>query len=127
MGIGGVVEGCPVHTPPPSRRAEGRRGAGVTPVFQSFGSPNKKHVGVILQRGVLVLLLCCLPCWALFLNTQLILLLCRQDPAVSRCAGVGRGGASREAHPARAALSGSPAIPRPPGLGTVPHSVLLQL
>uniref|UniRef100_A0A452FR59 Multidrug and toxin extrusion protein n=1 Tax=Capra hircus TaxID=9925 RepID=A0A452FR59_CAPHI len=45
---------------------------------------NKKHVGVILQRGVLVLLLCCLPCWALFLNTQLILLLCRQDPAVSR-------------------------------------------
>ena len=70
--------------PPQSRPAEGRRGAGITPVFQSFGSPNKKHVGVILQRGVLVLLLCCLPCWALFLNTQLILLLCRQDPAVSR-------------------------------------------
>uniref|UniRef100_A0A452FRG3 Multidrug and toxin extrusion protein n=1 Tax=Capra hircus TaxID=9925 RepID=A0A452FRG3_CAPHI len=44
---------------------------------------NKKHVGVILQRGVLVLLLCCLPCWALFLNTQLILLLCRQDPAAT--------------------------------------------
>nr|XP_020751295.1 multidrug and toxin extrusion protein 2 isoform X8 [Odocoileus virginianus texanus] len=55
-----------------------------TLMSQSFGSPNKKHVGVILQRGVLVLLLCCLPCWALFLNTQLILLLCRQDPAVSR-------------------------------------------
>ncbi|XP_040101797.1 multidrug and toxin extrusion protein 2 isoform X2 [Oryx dammah] len=57
-----------------------------TLMSQSFGSPNKKHVGVILQRGVLVLLLCCLPCWALFLNTQLILLLCRQDPAVSRLA-----------------------------------------
>uniref|UniRef100_A0A8I5TKI1 Multidrug and toxin extrusion protein n=1 Tax=Pongo abelii TaxID=9601 RepID=A0A8I5TKI1_PONAB len=53
-------------------------------VLQSFGSPNKKHVGVILQRGALVLLLCCLPCWALFLNTQHILLLFRQDPEVSR-------------------------------------------
>nr|XP_010338221.1 multidrug and toxin extrusion protein 2 isoform X2 [Saimiri boliviensis boliviensis] len=53
-------------------------------VLQSFGSPNKKHVGVILQRGTLVLLLCCFPCWALFLNTQHILLLFRQDPEVSR-------------------------------------------
>uniref|UniRef100_A0A8B9YIP3 Solute carrier family 47 member 1 n=1 Tax=Bos mutus grunniens TaxID=30521 RepID=A0A8B9YIP3_BOSMU len=56
----------------------------VTLAIATFGSQNKKHVGVILQRGVLVLLLCCLPCWALFLNTQLILLLFRQDPAVSR-------------------------------------------
>ncbi|XP_022347192.1 multidrug and toxin extrusion protein 2 isoform X1 [Enhydra lutris kenyoni] len=55
-----------------------------TLMSQSFGSPNKKHVGVILQRGTLVLLLCCFPCWALFLNTQQILLLFRQDPAVSR-------------------------------------------
>uniref|UniRef100_A0A2K6NQE8 Multidrug and toxin extrusion protein n=1 Tax=Rhinopithecus roxellana TaxID=61622 RepID=A0A2K6NQE8_RHIRO len=58
-----------------------------TLMSQSFGSRNKKHVGVILQRGALVLLLCCLPCWALFLNTQHILLLFRQDPDVSRCAG----------------------------------------
>ncbi|XP_026986963.1 multidrug and toxin extrusion protein 2-like isoform X8 [Sagmatias obliquidens] len=57
-----------------------------TLMSQSFGSPNRKHVGVILQRGALVLLLCCFPCWALFLNTQHILLLCRQDPAVSRLA-----------------------------------------
>ncbi|XP_041626069.1 multidrug and toxin extrusion protein 2 isoform X1 [Vulpes lagopus] len=55
-----------------------------TLMSQSFGSPNKKHVGVILQRGTLVLLLCCFPCWALFLNTETILLLFRQDPAVSR-------------------------------------------
>ncbi|XP_073090837.1 multidrug and toxin extrusion protein 2 isoform X8 [Manis javanica] len=53
-------------------------------VLQSFGSPNKKHVGVLLQRGTLVLLLCCLPCWALFLNTEQILLLFRQDPTVAR-------------------------------------------
>ncbi|XP_059524431.1 multidrug and toxin extrusion protein 2 isoform X2 [Myotis daubentonii] len=54
-----------------------------TLMSQSFGSPNKKHVGVILQRGALILLLCCFPCWALFLNTQHLLLLLRQDPAVS--------------------------------------------
>ncbi|KAK1331723.1 hypothetical protein QTO34_009697 [Cnephaeus nilssonii] len=55
-----------------------------TLMSQTYGSPNKKHVGVILQRGALILLLCCLPCWALFLNTQHLLLLLRQDPAVAR-------------------------------------------
>nr|XP_023509383.1 multidrug and toxin extrusion protein 1 isoform X2 [Equus caballus] len=55
-----------------------------TLISQTYGSRNLKHVGVILQRGVLVLLLCCFPCWALFLNTQQILLLFRQDPDVSR-------------------------------------------
>uniref|UniRef100_A0A671ESM4 Multidrug and toxin extrusion protein n=1 Tax=Rhinolophus ferrumequinum TaxID=59479 RepID=A0A671ESM4_RHIFE len=53
-----------------------------TLMSQSFGSCNKKHMGVILQRGTLILLLCCFPCWALFLNTQQILLLFRQDPDV---------------------------------------------
>lgn len=51
---------------------------------QTFGSQNLKHVGVILQRGILILLLCCFPCWALFINTEHILLLFRQDPEVSR-------------------------------------------
>ncbi|KAM5309980.1 multidrug and toxin extrusion protein 2-like isoform 13-T18 [Glossophaga mutica] len=55
-----------------------------TLMSQSFGSPNKTQVGVILQRAVLLLLLCCFPCWALFLNTQYILLLLGQDPDVSR-------------------------------------------
>ncbi|KAI5269597.1 multidrug and toxin extrusion protein 1 [Manis pentadactyla] len=55
-----------------------------TLISQTYGSQNLKHVGVILQRGMLVLLLCCLPCWALLLNTEQILLLFRQDPAVSR-------------------------------------------
>nr|XP_012603397.1 multidrug and toxin extrusion protein 1-like isoform X3 [Microcebus murinus] len=55
-----------------------------TLISQTFGSRNLKHVGVVLQRGALVLLLCCFPCWALFLNTQHILLLFRQDPDVSR-------------------------------------------
>ncbi|XP_078010877.1 multidrug and toxin extrusion protein 2 [Phascolarctos cinereus] len=55
-----------------------------TLVSQTFGSANKKHVGVILQRGILILLLCCFPCWALFLNTEQILLLLRQNPDVCR-------------------------------------------
>uniref|UniRef100_A0A8D0GW01 Multidrug and toxin extrusion protein n=1 Tax=Sphenodon punctatus TaxID=8508 RepID=A0A8D0GW01_SPHPU len=45
---------------------------------------NVKRVGVILQRGILILLLFCFPCWALFINTEQILLLFRQDPEVSR-------------------------------------------
>ncbi|XP_040604739.1 multidrug and toxin extrusion protein 1 isoform X1 [Mesocricetus auratus] len=55
-----------------------------TLISQTFGSQNLKHVGVILQRGILILLLCCFPCWALFINTEHILLLFRQDPDVSR-------------------------------------------
>uniref|UniRef100_A0A8D2B3M5 Solute carrier family 47 member 1 n=1 Tax=Sciurus vulgaris TaxID=55149 RepID=A0A8D2B3M5_SCIVU len=55
-----------------------------TLISQTYGSQNLKHVGVILQRGMFILLLCCFPCWALFLNTQHILLLFRQDPDVSR-------------------------------------------
>ncbi|XP_006877493.1 PREDICTED: multidrug and toxin extrusion protein 2 [Chrysochloris asiatica] len=55
-----------------------------TLMSQSFGSHNKTNVGVILQRGTLILLLSCFPCWALFLNTEQLLLLLRQDRAVSR-------------------------------------------
>nr|XP_028607026.1 multidrug and toxin extrusion protein 1-like [Podarcis muralis] len=43
-----------------------------------------KRVGTILQRGILILLLCCFPCWAVFVNTEQLLLLIRQDPDVSR-------------------------------------------
>uniref|UniRef100_A0A7M4F1N6 Multidrug and toxin extrusion protein n=1 Tax=Crocodylus porosus TaxID=8502 RepID=A0A7M4F1N6_CROPO len=51
---------------------------------QTYGSKNLKQVGTILQRGILILLLCCFPCWAVFINTEKILLLFRQDPEVSR-------------------------------------------
>ncbi|XP_022526190.2 multidrug and toxin extrusion protein 1 [Astyanax mexicanus] len=57
-----------------------------TLVSQTFGSKNLLHVGVILQRGVLILLLFCLPCWALLINTQPLLLLLGQDPEVARIA-----------------------------------------
>ncbi|XP_074869626.1 multidrug and toxin extrusion protein 1 isoform X3 [Carettochelys insculpta] len=55
-----------------------------TLMSQTYGSKNTKRVGTILQRGILILLLCCFPCWALFINTERILLLLRQDPEVSR-------------------------------------------
>uniref|UniRef100_A0A8C8M7J1 Multidrug and toxin extrusion protein n=1 Tax=Oncorhynchus tshawytscha TaxID=74940 RepID=A0A8C8M7J1_ONCTS len=45
-----------------------------TLVSQTFGGKNLQRVGVILQRSVLILLLFCLPCWAMLLNTQSILL-----------------------------------------------------
>ncbi|KAI4898726.1 hypothetical protein NFI96_024105, partial [Prochilodus magdalenae] len=57
-----------------------------TLVSQTFGSKNLLHVGVILQRGILILLLFCLPCWALLINTQSLLLLVGQDPEVARIA-----------------------------------------
>lgn len=54
--------------------------------LKSFGGKNLRRVGIILQRGILILVLCCFPCWALFINTEHILLLLKQDPEVSRSA-----------------------------------------
>ncbi|KAM4019114.1 multidrug and toxin extrusion protein 1-like [Anomaloglossus baeobatrachus] len=62
----------------------GLSGACDTLMSQIYGGKNLKLVGTVLQRGVLILLLFCFPCWALFVNTEPILLLCRQDPEVSR-------------------------------------------
>ncbi|XP_031429074.1 multidrug and toxin extrusion protein 1-like isoform X2 [Clupea harengus] len=57
-----------------------------TLISQTFGAKNLLRVGVILQRSVIILLLFCLPCWALLLNTQAILLLLGQEPEVARIA-----------------------------------------
>ncbi|XP_064379245.1 multidrug and toxin extrusion protein 2-like [Dromaius novaehollandiae] len=55
-----------------------------TLMSQTYGGKNLKQVGTILQRGILILLLCCFPCWAIFINTERMLLLIQQDPEVSR-------------------------------------------
>ncbi|XP_071992357.1 multidrug and toxin extrusion protein 2-like isoform X2 [Engystomops pustulosus] len=55
-----------------------------TLMSQTYGGQNVKRVGIILQRGILILLLCCFPCWAIFINTEQVLLLCRQNPDVAR-------------------------------------------
>ncbi|KAJ8267214.1 hypothetical protein GJAV_G00139860, partial [Gymnothorax javanicus] len=55
-----------------------------TLISQTFGSNNLKRVGVILQRGILILLLACFPCWAVLINTESILLAVKQNPDVAR-------------------------------------------
>ncbi|XP_048413249.2 multidrug and toxin extrusion protein 1-like isoform X2 [Stegostoma tigrinum] len=53
-------------------------------ISQTYGSKNLKRIGVILQRGILILLIACFPCWVLFINTEHILLALKQSPAVAR-------------------------------------------
>ncbi|KAM6932926.1 LOW QUALITY PROTEIN: multidrug and toxin extrusion protein 1-like [Xenentodon cancila] len=57
-----------------------------TLVSQTFGGKNLLRVGVILQRGIIILLLFCLPCWGLLINAEAILLRIGQDPEVARIA-----------------------------------------
>ncbi|XP_042595541.1 multidrug and toxin extrusion protein 1-like isoform X2 [Cyprinus carpio] len=57
-----------------------------TLISQTFGGKNLHRVGIILQRSVLILLIFCLPCWGLLINTQPLLLLLGQDPEVARIA-----------------------------------------
>uniref|UniRef100_H3DFK7 Solute carrier family 47 member 3 n=1 Tax=Tetraodon nigroviridis TaxID=99883 RepID=H3DFK7_TETNG len=59
-----------------------------TLISQTFGSRNVQKVGVILQRAVLILLLACFPCWAILINTELILLAIGQEAEVARLAQV---------------------------------------
>ncbi|XP_040908148.1 multidrug and toxin extrusion protein 1 isoform X2 [Toxotes jaculatrix] len=57
-----------------------------TLISQTFGSKNMKRVGVILQRSSLILLLFCLPCWALLINSHNLLLIMHQEDEVARIA-----------------------------------------
>ncbi|XP_060929689.1 multidrug and toxin extrusion protein 1-like isoform X2 [Limanda limanda] len=57
-----------------------------TLISQTFGSHNLLRVGVILQRAILILILTCFPCWAVLINTELILLAVRQKAEVARLA-----------------------------------------
>uniref|UniRef100_A0A3Q3FH70 Multidrug and toxin extrusion protein n=1 Tax=Labrus bergylta TaxID=56723 RepID=A0A3Q3FH70_9LABR len=54
-----------------------------TLISQTYGSKNLKRIGVILQRSSLILLLFCLPCWALLINSENLLLLLHQEEAVA--------------------------------------------
>ncbi|XP_013855958.1 multidrug and toxin extrusion protein 1 [Austrofundulus limnaeus] len=55
-----------------------------TLISQTYGSGNLKRVGVILQRGILILLLSCFPCWAVLVNTEPLMLAAKQSPEVAR-------------------------------------------
>ncbi|XP_060076381.1 multidrug and toxin extrusion protein 1-like [Ylistrum balloti] len=55
---------------------------------QTFGSGNQYGVGVILQRGLIILFLACFPCIAIFINTEHLLLMLGQETEVARLAGL---------------------------------------
>uniref|UniRef100_A0A3B3TTC8 Multidrug and toxin extrusion protein n=1 Tax=Poecilia latipinna TaxID=48699 RepID=A0A3B3TTC8_9TELE len=55
-----------------------------TLISQTYGSRNMKRVGVILQKSTLILLMFCLPCWALLVNSHNLLLLLQQKHEVAR-------------------------------------------
>ncbi|XP_067866730.1 multidrug and toxin extrusion protein 1-like isoform X2 [Heterodontus francisci] len=55
-----------------------------TLISQTFGSKNLKRIGVILQRGILILMITCFPCWAIFINFEHILLAFKLSPAVAK-------------------------------------------
>ncbi|KAM4701990.1 multidrug and toxin extrusion protein 1-like [Discoglossus pictus] len=57
-----------------------------TLISQIFGGKNLKLIGVVIQRAILILFLSCFPCWALYINTRSILLLCGQDHKVASLA-----------------------------------------
>lgn len=57
-----------------------------TLISQTFGSKNMKRVGVILQRSSLILLLFCLPCWGILINSHNLLLIMHQEEEVARTA-----------------------------------------
>ncbi|KAM7374365.1 hypothetical protein PAMP_007027 [Pampus punctatissimus] len=57
-----------------------------TLISQTFGGKNMKRVGVILQRSSLILLLFCLPCWGILINTYNLLIIMHQDDEVARIA-----------------------------------------
>lgn len=54
---------------------------------QAFGFKNYKRVGVVLQRGILILTVAVLPAVCLWLNTESVMLLLQQDPCVAKLTG----------------------------------------
>ncbi|XP_074650239.1 multidrug and toxin extrusion protein 1-like [Tubulanus polymorphus] len=66
--------------------ASGMATAADTLFSQTYGSSNKKKVGIYLQRALLLVSLLILPCWAVHLNIGSIFVLIGQDPKVSAIA-----------------------------------------
>lgn len=50
---------------------------------QAFGARNYRLVGVVLQRGVWILGICCILTWSLWVNSELLLLLLKQEKNVA--------------------------------------------
>ncbi|XP_067651615.1 multidrug and toxin extrusion protein 1-like [Haliotis asinina] len=54
---------------------------------QTYGSSNRRNLGIVMQKAIVILLLLCIPCWAIFINVEHILLATGQDPVVANMAG----------------------------------------
>ncbi|ELU15421.1 hypothetical protein CAPTEDRAFT_224570 [Capitella teleta] len=54
---------------------------------QSFGSVNKKNVGVNMQRAMYIFLLTLIPCYVIHMNIEPILVALGQDPRIARLTG----------------------------------------
>ena len=54
---------------------------------QTYGSNNKHKLGILVQRGVILLPLCLLPCFALHINTERFLLAAKQNPVMAHLCG----------------------------------------
>uniref|UniRef100_A0AAV2JAH1 Multidrug and toxin extrusion protein n=1 Tax=Knipowitschia caucasica TaxID=637954 RepID=A0AAV2JAH1_KNICA len=57
-----------------------------TLISQTFGSKNMKRVGIILQKSSVILLLFCLPCWSILINSYSLLIAMHQEEEVARIA-----------------------------------------
>eukprot|EP00731_Ephydatia_muelleri_P026417 Em0018g517a len=62
---------------------QGLSTAAETLCSQAYGHKNFKKVGIILQRGILILVLVMLPVWGFWLNADSVLLVLHQPPCVA--------------------------------------------
>ncbi|XP_063439717.1 multidrug and toxin extrusion protein 1-like [Mytilus trossulus] len=58
-----------------------------TLLSQTFGSHNKQDLCLILQKGILIMLLACIPIFAIFVNTEYLLILVGQNREVAKLSG----------------------------------------
>ncbi|CAC5377768.1 TC.MATE [Mytilus coruscus] len=58
-----------------------------TLLSQTFGSHNKQQICLILQKGILIILLACIPISAVFVNTEYLLILVGQNREVAKLSG----------------------------------------
>ncbi|XP_064637379.1 multidrug and toxin extrusion protein 1-like [Lineus longissimus] len=65
----------------------GMTSASDTLFAQSYGSNNKRKVGIYLQQGLMIIMLFLLPTYAIHLNAESILLLLGQDRQVAKVTG----------------------------------------
>ena len=54
---------------------------------QTFGSVNRHKLGILVQRSVILILVCLMPCFALHINMERFLLVMGQDPVAAHLSG----------------------------------------